>query len=390
MNKTTTLKALLLPEGQQALKAAVEAAPDDDSFLSVFQNLERTFPRELARAAVEQAILRAKARSKFPQAGRMFFLRESLEQASSTSTANWRSQRFQEARLVFDMGCGIGGDAYSLTAAAPVVAIDHDELRLTILRMNAAALGCEARLQPVQADVRQLPIRIPSGSAFFFDPARRVNGRRIHHVQNYHPGLSTIRPWLEAMLGGGVKISPAVRYQEIEEWDCEVEFISVGHQLKEAMLWFGALKSARRRATVLPAGVSLVDDALYNPDLAEPQRYIYEPDPAVMRASLVRALGRNLGLKQLDQEIALLTGENRLETPFARRYRLQAVLPANLKQLRRDLRSRNIGSVTIKKRGSGVDVEDYRRKLRLEGENEATIYLTRVNGKKSTLLVDLD
>ena len=75
-------------------------------------------------------------------------------------------------------------------------AIDQDVDRLQVLQINADQLGREERLHCVQADVTALPAAPPAGSTFFFDPARRINGRRVHHVRDYQPALSSMHAWL--------------------------------------------------------------------------------------------------------------------------------------------------------------------------------------------------
>jgi hypothetical protein len=74
--------------------------------------------------------------------------------------------------------------------------------------------------------------------------------------------------------------------------------------LREAVLWFGCLKTVRRRATVLPGPHTLVGEAEPEIDLAGPDGYLYEPSPAVMRAGLVRTLGAQIGASMLDRRIA--------------------------------------------------------------------------------------
>ncbi len=58
-----------------------------------------------------------------------------------------------------------------------------------------------------------------------------------------------------------------------------------------------------------------------------------------------------------------------------------------LKTLRTWLRDRGVGKLTIKKRGTAVEPEQLRRQLRLSGDQEATIVLTRVAGRQSVLAV---
>jgi THUMP domain-like len=55
--------------------------------------------------------------------------------------------------------------------------------------------------------------------------------------------------------------------------------------------------------------------------------------------------------------------------------------------LRAALRERSVGRLTIKKRGVAVAPEQLRKALALQGDQEATIVLTRVAGKGTCLLV---
>jgi hypothetical protein len=65
-----------------------------------------------------------------------------------------------------------------------------------------------------------------------------------------------------------------------------------------------------------------------------------------------------------------------------------AQLPFREKQLRAALRARNVGALTIKKRGVDIAPEQLRRRLALTGDEPATIVLTRVAGEGTALLVE--
>jgi hypothetical protein len=179
----------------------------------------------------------------------------------------------------------------------------------------------------------------------------------------------------------GVKISPGVKLDELAGYEAEVEFISLDGELKEAVLWFGPLKTAHRRATLLPGPYTLTaaPDSLL--PIREPQAFLYEPDPAILRAGLVTTLGAQLNAAQLDPDIAYLTSEKLQTTPFARAWAVEDWFPFQLKRLRAYLRERNIGNVTVKKRGSPLVPEALIRDLKLSGENECTIFLTHLRGK---------
>lgn len=375
---------LLTPDGQAALEAAQALHPQETTFLTHFTTLSRRYPPELARAALETAILRGEAGGKFPHAERMYFTRPALEQASGQEISTYRAARFRGFERLVDLGCSIGGDTLGLAGQAPVTAIDRDPLRLAMAQANLANLGYKERASFVQADLtRSLPLALGAGTGLFFDPARRSQeGRRVFSVRDYQPPLAVVQGWVEKAPGLGVKISPGVDLAELEPYAAEVEFISVRGELKEAVLWFGPLRSTRWRATVLPGPHSLEAEA--RPEaapLAEPGRYIYEPDPAVLRAGLVAGLARRLGAAQLDPDIAYLTADRAETGPFARVWAVEDWFPFNLKRLRAALRERGVGQVVVKKRGSPLQPEALIRDLRLKGDAVRVVFLTHLRGR---------
>jgi hypothetical protein len=227
---------------------------------------------------------------------------------------------------MIDLGCSIGSDTLALANVAPTTGVDLDPLRLAMAQTNAIALKPAHEATFLRADISvniSLSLK-PLSSAFFFDPSRRANYKRVYSVRDYTPPLSIIESWLRQYPALGVKISPGVNLEEIEHYDAEVEFISLRGELKEAVLWFGPLKVNNRRATLLPGPHSLASDMFAEElitrklPLSEPLRYIYEPDPAVLRAGLVYDLGEQLGACQLDPDIAYLTSSEHERTPFAR------------------------------------------------------------------------
>lgn len=384
----TAFRDLLTPTGQDVLRVAMDLQPQEKDFLSHFQTLCREFPREVARSALEIAILRGEARSKFPKADKMYFTREALEQASSYEVSSYRAERYRGYLKIADLGCSIGGDTLALAEIEPTIGLDHDPLRLAMAQENLQALGLKAAF--IQTDiVKSFPCLPYPYVALFFDPARRKAGRRISSVQKYIPPLSTVSNWLSYFPALGVKISPAVDKRELFGYDAEIEFISVKGELKEAVLWFGPLKAGECRATVLPGPHMMVDDVTTmepsrRPTLAisQPLRYFYEPDSAVIRAGMVQALRVRLGAAQVDQEIAYLTADKQISTPFARVWEVEDWFPFQLKKLRAYLRERNIGLVTVKKRGSPILPEDLIHALHLpkDGEQERVLFLTQMRG----------
>lgn len=380
---------LLSPEGSERLDQLTTTRITPQNHLALASELRQVVTPGQAHALLETAMLRQRAGEKFGRASQMFFTRPALEQASAEVVSAHRSARYAAAGFgwVADLGCGVGGDALSLAAGAHVVGVDLSRLRLSMARQNVGTYGRAERFEPLLADLRELPPL--AVDALFFDPGRRdERGRRIHSVEDYRPPLSVLNRWLPVVPHAGVKVSPGVDYAALPA-GAEVEFISVSGAVKEAVFWFGALNGgAQRRATLLPGGnsISTEDDTGAVVPVEQPGAYLYEPDGAVIRAHLVEALAQRLGAAKIDEKIAYLTADSAQPTPFARCFAVDEVMPFQLKRLRHALRERGVGRVTVKKRGSPLEPETLQRRLRLEGEAHAILFLTHVQGEPHVLI----
>jgi hypothetical protein len=159
----------------------------------------------------------------------------------------------------------------------------------------------------------------------------------------------------------------------------EVEFDADHRELKEAVLWSPGWATAPARATVLPAGVSLVAEPATPPaPVRSPGRYLLDPSPAVTRAGAVADLAASHGAWQIDPRIAFLSADQPLRSPFGRSLAIEASLPFGVKRLAAELRRLDVGAVEIRRRGLAGDVDALRRRLRGDGRRTATVVLTRV------------
>jgi hypothetical protein len=228
---------------------------------------------------------------------------------------------------------------------------------------------------------------LPDVRAIFFDPGRRTGGQRRLSVRDYEPPLDVLGSWRKQVPAVGVKLAPGIDLREIERYGGETEFVSVGGELKECVLWLGPLRTTGRRATVLPGGHTLAAEAVPPAGrVGEPAEWLYEPDPAVLRAGLVALLAERLDAWQIDPDIAYLAAKELRPTPFATAYRIEEAMPFSLRRLRESLRARHVGRVTVKRRGSPIDPETLIRRLKLDGPEGRTVFLTHVSGKPYALI----
>ena len=385
MNDLASFASLLTPEGHALLDTVRDFDPADE--LAVATRLRREHPAELVSAALGQARLRQRAVAKFgaADAGRMFFTPNGVEQSTRASVAAYRAGRMKELGIgsVADLCCGIGGDAIALARAGiRVLAVDRDPLTVAAARANVTALGLGDLVEVREADV----VGVDTGGfdAVFVDPARRGGRGRIFDPEAYSPPLSWAVEAAREAPRAALKIAPGIPHEAIPD-DAEAEWISDHGDVKEAVLWFGT-EPGGVRATLLPGPRTLVSSKLPDPEVRPVGRYLYEPDGAVIRAHLVAEVADRLDGGLIDPTIAYVTGDELRPTPYATAYEITDQLPFNVKKLKALLREREVGTLTVKKRGSAVEPEELRKKVKPQGPNSATVFLTRVAGAPTMLV----
>jgi SAM-dependent methyltransferase len=379
--------ALLTPEGEELLARLRGETITPERAMRLTEELRHRYTPELVAAALTQQSLRLAAREKFSRAEEMFFTRAGLEQASAEVVANHSARRFTGLAAVADLCCGIGGDLASLADSAErVLAVDADLDMLRLARRNLAGRARVA-VSFVCADVQNLAPAVLRGVAgAFIDPARRTRGRRLR-TGDSQPPLDWCVGLTSLVVRVGIKAAPGLPHDVIPA-DWEAEFVAVGRGLKEAMLWSPAMASAQRRATILPAGDTLVAEPGAPVPIADPGEYLLDPNPAVTRAGLVQELARDLGGWQIDPMIAFLSVDRPVSTPFARTLRILESMPWHEKRASRKLRELSVGSADIRRRGLAGDVQQIHRRLGLRGDRSATIVLTRRDGRPWGLICE--
>lgn len=383
-----TFHELLSPRGQVAIAEAEALLPTEASFLACYEKLRKHHEAVLAKAALETVLFRRKAREKFADAGRMYFTREALEQATGEIAARHRAKRFAPFGVVADLCCGIGGDALALAHAGLTVhAVEIDPLRLAMAKANATVLGLSDRITFHDGDA--LTVALPEVSAAFADPSRRAERRRYLDPEESTPSLSSVRSRFPSGFPLAVKIAPGVARECIAGLDAEVEFVSVAGELRECVLWLGPFRTASRRATVLPSGASLCgEESSLHPPVVAPGPYIFDPDASVVRAGLAGALANAVNLSLVDHEVMLLTGHEAIISPFLTAYRVELASRFHVSRLRECLRSHNVGRVTVVKRGSRIDADELLRRLKLVGTEHRVVILTRAAGEQTMIVCE--
>lgn len=305
---------------------------------------------------------------------------DSAQQATALPVATVRADRIARccpSALVHDVTCSIGAEGSAhLAAGLHYLGSDVDFSRVLLARHNLQGsvglfgLAVADALAPVS-----------QAAVVIADPARRVSGRRITRLEDLLPPLPGLfEAHREAAMA--IKCAPGI---DFSSWQGLVSVVSLDGGVKEACLYTPELAEGRRREAVVIRGQSRVvlHDGMTNDIGAGPvDKYVIDPDGAIVRAGLVRHYGYQEGLWQLDEKIAYLTGP---KIPAgASGFRVLEMVP--LKKLKAALRSYDCGSVEILVRGVPVDPDVLRQKLALKGSVPLAVVITRIDRSAVALI----
>ncbi|MEF2976883.1 class I SAM-dependent methyltransferase [Subtercola sp. YIM 133946] len=390
----TDLELLMTAEGLRLLDSLPPYTDGSTIVRSVAALRKQGHSAGLVGAVMTQARLRAKAAQKFgPFAERMLFTESGLEQATRLSVAALHAGRFRDAGVtsVADLGCGIGADALAFAAIdLTVTAVERDEVTAAIAAYNLAPF---ASATVVHGSAETFDRQSVEG--LYLDPARRTAGHtntaRLTDPADFSPSLDFVFDVAREQ-PTGVKLGPGLDRELLPD-DAEAQWVSVDGQVVETGLWFGtvARPGIRRSALVIRGSARHELTAAADSDNVDQgplAGYLYEPDGTVIRARLIGDLARSLGAHLVSSQIAYLTSDALVPTPFASAFRVREMLPFNVSSLKRELRARNIGSLEIKKRGVDVDPATLRPRLALQGAERATLFVTRSEGRHVAILAD--
>ncbi len=386
-------------DGQPLLAAAMAMAEVTPKAITTLRSLGSV---DAVRAAVDLAQARRRAAGKFANADALWCDGQAVEQASSERVARWKAQRFA-GRTTVDLCSGMGGDLMAISRVAPARGVDLDPVRAWMAERNA---GVRVRTGDACDEA-------VDGALIHIDPARRdERGARMHGLDACVPGISALTRLWNTSVGGGAKLGPGIEWPiEAAPEDHELEFISEGRTLVQAMLWWGACARhpGMHSATALRAGEVRtmhgcaerlpIRDGAYG-------AWIAVPDPALERSGLAGASAARLGLAEAAAGLGVAHGPrsdaahddsqpsaasecgprdhpsrtnatNDDDAWWWRWYRVTAEIPWRVEAAARWLHDHDAGEVTVKTRGKAVNPDALARAWRGQGATPWTVFVLR-------------
>lgn len=238
--------------------------------------------------------------------------------ATPEEVAKYISERLR-CDAIADLGCGIGGQlVFFGKTCGKVYAVERDAAKLEMARRNCELYGVtnvEFILgDALSADVRD---RVRDADIIFSDPARPLTEHE-RTFESLEPPIPQILSVYEGVTEDFAFHAPPQMPPSRITYDCEREYLSLSGELNRLTLYFGSLKQCERSAIVLPERARLISANSPEARESQPKKYVFEPEPSVVRAGLIGELCSLTGTQPclIEKRRALLTGEQLIDSPF--------------------------------------------------------------------------
>lgn len=233
-----------------------------------------------------------------------------LEQSSSELTALWKAHNIiRKAKTILDITGGFGIDAWAFSRVSEQVAyVEQNESLANIAKHNFRVL--KANIEVYQDDAKHFLLHSDKADWIYADPARRDStGKSVAQISDTQPNILELLPQIftktENLL---IKTSPMLDLtQALRELAAvqQVWIIAVENECKE--LLFHLNKSLYDTSTsndysAIPIeAINIANNGSYTSlkanflqetssilTFSAPQKYLYEPNAAIMKAGFFR------------------------------------------------------------------------------------------------------
>lgn len=325
----------------------------------------------------------------------------SMEQCSSEATALYKAS-LCKGDVLIDLTGGLGVD-FSFMAKnhkqAYYIETQQELTELAECNFNTLSLN---QSKVIQNDaVSFLNSFEGIADTVFIDPARRSNtGKKTVLIEDCTPNLLEIDNLLNTKAQRVIiKLSPMLDISHALNSltnITEVHIISVNNECKE--LLFIKDKVCKDEGVQLIC-INLLTNkkdefftftkAEENTSLIshtdEPQGYIYEPNPSILKAGAYKSIGTRYGLMKLHPNSHLYTSYTLIENFPGRKFQIKEVISPNKKEIKVHLK--DITQANIATRNYPFSVADIRKQTKLKEGGTDYIFATTLANEKKVLIL---
>ena len=312
-----------------------------------------------------------------------------LEQASSQSTADYKSQTLS-GKSFLDLTCGFGIDAYFLSKNFDeVTLIEQNSELISIVENNWKTLGSKANFINENLE-KFLENSQQKFDVIYLDPARRdQQNKKKFLLEDLSPNLLEIQEKLHSITDKIiVKLSPLIDISYlISELKniTEIQIIAVRNEVKELLLIIDKQDASFELQDVSIRCVNLEseepeflfkfnDEKSSNSEFSESSNFLYIPNNSILKAGAFNIISEKFGLKKLHPNTHFYTSENKIENFPGRVLEIEKIDAKDLKKGEK---------YNIVSKNYPLKPEEIKKKYKLnDGGNQYLIFTQSVYGKE--------
>jgi len=348
----------------------------------------------------EQISAKVKCEKKLPiwfSAENIYFPnRLNIEQTSSEITAKYKANLVSGESLI-DITGGFGVDAYFFSQK--VKNVTHCELNeelSNIVSHNLTPLKIENISTHLGNGIDYLKNTTEKYDWVYTDPSRRNDAKgKVFLLEDCLPNIpENLDDLFEKSENILIKVSPILDISSaINElkFEKEIHIVAVNNEVKE--LLFLLEKNYNSDVQIRTINFNKKENQIFNFNLyesinatyAEPKKYLFEPNSAILKAGGFNNISNQLNIDKLHQHSHLYTSNELLNFP-GRSFEIKHCISYDRKQLKKLIPSKKANITT---RNFPETVAQIRKKTKLkDGGNQYLFFTTDVNNKHIVLICE--
>ncbi len=317
----------------------------------------------------------------------------SIEQSSSEETAIIKST-LVKYDLMIDLTGGFGIDSYFFSLQAKqVFYIEKDKALFQLVNRNFNKMNIK-NVNFINDFAENFLNKIDyKVDLIYCDPSRRVATQKVYKLEESEPNIfeiiDTISDKSRFFL---LKTSPFLDIQlVINKLDniVKVILISIENELKEILYLFDFEKTSKIKYETYLINRNYCtkmsfDNLKYEVKYDDPQKYLYEPDNAILKLGNFTEIAHQFNLSKIEASSHLYTSIEINNTFPGKIYKILDVTKIDGNELNKFSESRKFN---LKIRNFPDTVENLKRKLKIQDGGDLYIFATKLKDKKYKLII---
>ncbi|MEM6297356.1 MAG: hypothetical protein AAF740_01575 [Bacteroidota bacterium] len=332
---------------------------------------------------------------------------EAVEQSSSEQAAKYKASLYQKTdHKLVDLTGGLGMDDFMFSKQfSEVHHIERDAFRSELAAHNFSVLGAtniythhttaEEFLQATESVSDHFQSK-ESSIIFYLDPVRRTGSGRVFQLSDCEPNIvesqdELLQKGTEVLLKTAPLLDIAQALRELKQVS-EIIVVAVAGECKEVLYRLQQNpKPEIRISTVhlLKNGDQQSFSCVWEAEaehsllLDSPKKYLYLPNPAIMKAGVFKSLSAAFQLPQLHQHAHAYTHEDFLKDFPGKTFCVNAVLPFDRKKLKKHFQNTKANVLT---RHFPLSVAEIRKRFSIASGGETFLLFTTLKDERRMVL----